>query len=69
MSMLSKISTNYVCFAMVALVVGGFVLNSVRPHVPMLSGNAGQIAFGITYMVSGFIILTLTYVVFRRMCS
>lgn len=64
--MLSKIPTAYACCAILALIAIGFILNGLRPHIPMLSGNAGQIAFGVSQIVSGLIILALTYVIVRR---
>lgn len=69
MSMLSKISTNYACFAIAALIVTGFVLNAIKPHAPVLSSNVGQIALGVTQIISGLIVLALTYIVIRRMWS
>jgi hypothetical protein len=66
LSMLSKIPTAYACCAILALIVSGFVLNGLRQHIPMLSGNAGQIAFGVSQIVSGLIILALIYIVIRR---
>ncbi len=67
LSILSKIPTAYACCAIIALMVSGFVLNGLRPHIPMLSGNAGQIAFGVSQIVTGLIILALTYIVVRRL--
>jgi hypothetical protein len=66
LSMLSKIPTAYACCAIVALIAIGFALNKLKPHIPMLSGNAGQITFGVSQIISGLFILALTYIVVRR---
>jgi hypothetical protein len=66
LSALLKIPTAYACGAIVTLIASGFVLNAIRPHIPMLSGNTGHIAFGVSQIVSGLVILALTYIVVRR---
>ena len=69
LSMLSRIPTAYACCAIVVLIAGGFALNAFKAKIPMLSGSAGQITFGVCQIVLGLIILTLTYSVFRRVWS
>jgi hypothetical protein len=69
LSILSKMPTAYACCAIMALIAGGFVFNGLRPHIPMLSGNVGQVAFGMAQIISGLIVMALTYIVVHRVWS